>query len=66
MAKRDNNIKIRARFCKLALQNQNEAAKELKDLAIGLENCRNTSDIIKALSQIFAISEKTVLRDLLK
>jgi len=66
MAKRDKYIKVRANFCKTAIQNNKIASKQLIDLAIGLENCRNTSDTILALSQIFAVSERTILNDLIK
>ena len=66
MAKRDKQIKIRSTFCKLALKDNKAAAKELKDLAIGLENCRNTSDIIRALTEIFAVSERTIFNDLIR
>lgn len=64
--KRDKNIKIRSQFCKLAVQNNKVAASQLRDLATGLENCRNTSDIINALCQIFAVSERTIFNDLVK
>ena len=66
MAKRDKYIDKRAKFCQLALQNPKQAASELKDLATGLENCRNTSDVINALSSIFHVSDRTITRDLLK
>ena len=66
MAKREKNIIIRAAFCKLAMSNQKQAANELRTLATGLENCRNTSDVINALCQIFAVSERTVFNDLIK
>jgi hypothetical protein len=64
--KRDKNIKIRSQFCKLAFTNQKAAAIQLRDLATGLENCRNTSDTINALCQIFAVSERTIFNDLVK
>lgn len=66
MAKRDSQIKKRSAFCQLALKDQGKAAKELRDLATGLENCRNTSDVINALSSILHVSERTIFRDLLK
>lgn len=56
----------RANFCKLAISKQKEAANQLRDMATGLENCRNTSDVIKALTEIFAVSERTVFNDLVK
>lgn len=64
MAKRDLYIKKRSEFCQLALKDQKKAADQLKDLATGLENCRNTSDVITALSEIFNISERTIFYDL--
>jgi hypothetical protein len=66
MAKRDKNIAIRSNFCKLAMSSPKQAANELRTLATGLENCRNTSDVINALCQIFAVSERTVFNDLIK
>lgn len=66
MAKRDIQIKKRAEFCQLALQDSKKAANRLRDLATGLENCRNTSDVINALSSIFYVSERTIFRDLIK
>ena len=66
MAKREKYIKKRSEFCQLALQDQTKAADELRDLATGLENCRNTSDVVKALCEIFAVSERTVFNDLIR
>lgn len=66
MAKRDKNIEIRSKFCKTAIANPKKAADDLRQLATGLENCRNTSDVINALTQIFAVSERTVFNDLVK
>ena len=66
MAKREKNIELRSRFCKLALKDNKRAASQLRELATGLEGCRNTSDIITALCQIFAVSERTVFNDLVK
>lgn len=63
---REKQIKIRSQFCKLALKNPRQAAQELRTLAVGLENCRTTSDIINALTQIFAVSERTIFNDLIK
>lgn len=61
---RDKYIQERARFCKLALNDQKRAARELRELAIGLENCRNTTDVITALQTIFCVSERTVFNDI--
>lgn len=66
MCKTKKYINLRVEFCQLAVRDQKKAANELRDLATGLENCRGTSDIVNALSQIFAISERTVFRDLVK
>lgn len=66
MAKRDKNIEKRSKFCKIAISDPKKAAKQLRDMATGLENCRNTSDVINALTQIFAVSERTVFNDLIK
>jgi len=56
----------REKFCKLAMVRPKDAANQLRDIATGLENCRNTSDIIRALCEIFAVSERTVFNDLVK
>ena len=66
MAKREKYINKRSSFCQLAVKDQAEAAKQLRDLATGLENCRNTSDTINALCEIFAVSERTVFNDLIR
>ena len=62
---RDIYIAKRQKFCKLANEKHYEAASLLKDYAIGLENCRTTSDIITALSEIFAVSERTIYNDII-
>lgn len=62
--KRDRYIEQRSEFCKLALQDKKKAAARLRDMAEGLENCRTTSDITYALCNIFAVSERTVMRDM--
>jgi hypothetical protein len=64
--RRDAYIKTRAEFCKLALTKPKAAASELRDLATGLENCKNTSDIVQALKTIFAVSERTIFNDFIK
>ena len=64
MAKREKQIDKRSKFCQLAMTDQKEAARQLKDLAIGLENCRNTQDTVNALCEIFAVSERTIFNDL--
>jgi hypothetical protein len=63
---REKYIKQRERLCKIAMQNPKKAAEELRLLAVGLENCRNTSDTINALCQIFAVSERTIFNDLVR
>lgn len=59
-------VKQREKFCKLAMSRPKEAAAQLRVMATGLENCRNTSDTIRALCEIFAVSERTVFNDLAK
>lgn len=61
--KRDKYITERAKFCKLALIKPSEAANQLRDLATGLENCKNTADIVQALKTLFAVSERTIFND---
>ena len=64
MAKRDVQIKQRSDFCKLALSNPQKAGEKLEAMAESLKHCRNTSDTIKALCEIFAVTESTVFKDL--
>lgn len=64
--RRVQTVSNRTKFCKLAITNKKEAANQLRVMATGLENCRNTSDVIKALTEIFNISERTVFNDLVK
>lgn len=63
---RTKYINSRAKFCQLAFKNQKKAADELRQLATGLENCRNTADVVNALCTIFNVSERTVFRDIVK
>ena len=58
--KRNNRIK----FSQLAVEDKKEAAKQLRNMAKGLENCRTFADTLAALSDIFGVSEKTIIRDL--
>ena len=62
--KREKYIKYRSDFCKLAINNPKKAANKLRELAKGLENCRNTTDTVQALKSIFGVSERTVFNDL--
>jgi hypothetical protein len=64
--KRDEYIERRAAFCKLANSNPKKAADELRMIADGLECCKNTSDVVAALSEIYAVSERTILYDLIR
>lgn len=64
--KREAQIKERSRFCKLALTKPKQAAQELRDLATGLENCKNIADTVQALKTIFAVSERTIFNDFVK
>lgn len=64
--KRVEGIEQRVAFCKLAINNPAEAANELRMIADGLENCRTTSDVVAALCEIYAVSERTILYDLVK
>lgn len=62
------NIKLkgtRVNFVKLSINNPKEGAKKLMELAKGLENTKNTSDTVYALTQILGVSEKTIMRDFL-
>lgn len=66
MAKREKYINKRAKFSKLAVSEPKKAADQLRDFATGLENCRNTSDTVAALCEIFAVSERTIFNDLIR
>jgi hypothetical protein len=56
----------RVRFVNVAINDPKKAATKLRQMANGLSNCENTSDVIYALSEIFAVSERTILRDIKK
>lgn len=62
--KRGEGLERREKFCKLALCEPKKAAAQLKDLATGLENCRNTADTIRALQEICFVGERTLWNDL--
>lgn len=62
--KRGEGKSKRAKFVQMAIQDPERAAKELRYMAEGLGNCKNTSDIIFALEEIFCVSERTIFRDL--
>jgi len=54
----------RKEFVKRIIDNPIKGAKELRDLATGLENCKNTYDVIFALSEMLFLSERTIRNDL--
>jgi len=54
----------RVKFVQMAIKNNKKAAYELKLMAIGLQECRNTNQTITALSDIFGVSKATIMRDL--
>jgi hypothetical protein len=62
--KRGTGKEKRSKFVRTAIQDPGKAARELTEMAKGLENCKNTSDIIFALCEIFCVSERTIFRDL--
>lgn len=62
--RRGEGKKSREKLVQLAFKDNKEAADQIRCLADGLENCKNTSDIIFALTEIFCVSEATVFRDL--
>lgn len=63
--RRGKGLQKRSKFVQKAIQNPQKAAEELKSLADGLENCRTTSDIVFALTEILCVSERTIFNDLL-
>lgn len=63
---RDKKLqKKRKRFVKLAANDPRKAARHLRDLSFSLGETKTHKDVIFALSQIFCVSEKTIMRDLL-
>lgn len=58
--KRNNRIK----FCQLAINDKKAAVRQMHLMADGLDGTRTIADVITALSEIFGVSEKTILRDL--
>ena len=65
MRRNKNLKKLRIDFVKLSVNNPKEGGKKLKELAKGLENTKTMSDTVYALTQIFGVSEKTIMRDLM-
>ena len=64
--KRNKKLKkLRIIFVKLSVNNPKEGGKRLRELAKALENTKNITDTVYALTQIFGVSEKTIMRDLL-
>lgn len=59
-------LNIRVSLVKTAINNPKEAAKKLHELAEGLSNTKTASDTVFALSNIFGVSERTILRDIIK
>lgn len=55
----------RVMFVKLAINDPKKGALRLRQLAKSLENTKNTSDTVFALTQILGVSEKTIIRDFL-
>jgi len=62
MAKSKNEN--RKELVEIALKSPKVAADQLRAMADGLEQCKNTSDIVFALSEIYGVSERTIFRDL--
>lgn len=54
----------RMNFARLAVNNPKKAANLLRSWARGLENCKNTADVIYALAQILFLSTRTIERDI--
>lgn len=63
MIKSNSQLEQRQKFVKEAIDNPKLAANELKSMAIGLENCKNSQDVIYALTQILYISDQTIMND---
>ena len=56
--------KKRQEFVKRTIDNPKKVANEIREIAIGLENCKNTYDVIYALSEMLYLSERTITNDL--
>lgn len=59
-------LKKRANFIKICFDNPKKGADILRNLAIGLENCRNSKDVNFALQEILFKSESTIWNDYAK
>jgi hypothetical protein len=64
MLKDKKLLKSRVAFNQAAITDPKKAAQRLRDLADSLEQTRNFSDTLYALSQICYVSERTIIRDL--
>lgn len=64
--KRNKDLRLnRIKLVQVAFNDPKKGAKILEDLAKGLANTKTAKDTVFALSQIFGVSEKTILRDIL-
>ena len=63
MNKGENRNK-RKKFVQKAFNDPKLAADELRSMADGLEECKNTSDLIFALTEILFVSDSTIFRDI--
>lgn len=64
MNRNESLLTKRKKFVKLANENPQKASELLQQEALALNKCKNTSDVLFALSQIFCVSEATITKDL--
>jgi hypothetical protein len=64
MNRNETLLNKRKRFVKLASESPQKASELLEQEALALRKCKNTNDLIFALSQIFCVSEATITKDL--
>lgn len=62
----NKDLTNRKEFVKLAVENPKEAAANLREMASGLEKSNNTSQVVKNLSNILHLSERTIYYDYCK
>lgn len=61
---RCDKVLVRKKIVKESIEDPKKGADRLRVLADALENCKGINDTVYALSEIFCVSEKTILRDL--
>ena len=66
MIKSEKQLEGRKQFVKLAINQPSEAAKYLELAAQSLQNCNNTIEVLRILSDVLFLSTRTLENDAVK